>query len=79
MVWRALFGCLERVPLADYREFESANLTAIVAWRNFYAPNYAVVFGGVPRAGTSNDKGKDKKEERRSEEVVQLPPFNPTQ
>ena len=21
MVWRALFGCLEGVPLADYREF----------------------------------------------------------
>jgi hypothetical protein len=79
MVWRALFRCLEGAPLEDYGEFESANLTAIVAWRNFYAPDYAGVFGGVPRAGTSNDKGKDKKEERQSEEVVQPPPFNPTQ
>jgi hypothetical protein len=79
MVWRALFGCLEGTPLADYGEFEAANLTAIGAWRNFYAPDYADVFGGVPRAGTSNDKGKDKKEERQSEEVLQPPPFNPTQ
>jgi hypothetical protein len=70
MVWRALFGCLERAPLADYGEFESANLTAIVAWRNFYAPDYADVFGGVRRIGTSTEKGKDKKEERQSEEVV---------
>jgi hypothetical protein len=51
-------------------EFESANLTAIVAWRNFYAPDYADVFGGVRRIGTSTEKGKDKKEERQSEEVV---------
>jgi hypothetical protein len=29
MVWRALFGCLEGAPLADYGEFESANITAI--------------------------------------------------
>jgi hypothetical protein len=64
MVWRALFGCLEEAPLANYGELESANFTAIVAWRNFYAPDYADVFGGVPRVGTSNDKGKDKKEER---------------
>jgi hypothetical protein len=79
MVWRALFGCLEGAPLADYGEFEAANLTAIGVWRNFYAPDYADVFGGVPRVGTSNDKGKDKKEERQSEEVLQPPPFNPTQ
>jgi hypothetical protein len=70
---------LEGAPLADYGEFEAANLTAIGTWRNFYAPDYADVFGGVPRAGTSNDKGKDKKEERQSEEVLQPPPFNPMQ
>jgi hypothetical protein len=79
MVWRVLFGCLEGAPLADYGEFEATNFTAIGAWRNFYAPDYADVFGGVPRAETSNDKGKDKKEERQSEEVLQPPPFNPTQ
>jgi hypothetical protein len=31
MVWRALFGCLEGAPLADYGEFEGANFTAVVA------------------------------------------------
>jgi hypothetical protein len=30
MVWRALFGCLEGAPLADYGEFEAANFTAVV-------------------------------------------------
>jgi hypothetical protein len=79
MVWRALFGCLEGVLLADYGEFEAANFTTIVAWRNFYAPDYADVFGGIPRAGTSTDKGKEKKEEKQFEEVVQPPPLNPTQ
>ena len=64
MVWRVLFGCLEEALLANYGEFEFANLTAIVAWRNFCTPDYADVFSGVPRAGISNDKGKDKKEER---------------
>jgi hypothetical protein len=76
MVWRALFGCLERAPLADYGEFEEANLIVIGTWRNFYVLDYADVFGRVPRAGTSNNKGKDKKEERQSEEVLQPPPFN---
>jgi hypothetical protein len=64
MVWRALLECLEGAPLENYGEFESANFTAIVAWRNFYTPDYADVFGGVPRIGTSTDKGKNKKEER---------------
>jgi hypothetical protein len=31
MVWRALFGCLEGAPLADYGEFEVENFTAVVA------------------------------------------------
>jgi hypothetical protein len=31
MVWRALFGCLEGAPLADYGELEAANFTAVVA------------------------------------------------
>jgi hypothetical protein len=31
MVWRALFGCVEGAPLADYGEFEAANFTAVVA------------------------------------------------
>jgi hypothetical protein len=46
MVWRALFGCLEGAPLADYGEFEAAHFTGIMAWRNYYAPDYADVFGG---------------------------------
>jgi hypothetical protein len=63
MVWKALFGCLEGAPLADYGEFEAANFTAVVAWRDFYAPNYADVFGGNPNAASTSGKGKDKKEE----------------
>jgi hypothetical protein len=35
MVWRALFGCLEGAPLADYGEFEAAHFTEIMAWRTF--------------------------------------------
>jgi hypothetical protein len=63
MVWKALFGCLEGAPLADYGEFEVANFIAVVAWRDFYAPNYADVFGGNPNAASTSGKGKDKKEE----------------
>jgi hypothetical protein len=66
MVWRALFGCLEGAPLADYGEFEATNFTAVVAWRDFYAPNYADVFGGNPKAASTSGKGKDKKEEETS-------------
>ena len=29
MVWRALFGCLEGVPLVDYGEFEVAHYIEI--------------------------------------------------
>jgi hypothetical protein len=79
MVWRALFGCLEGAPLADYGEFEAANFTAVVAWRDFYAPNYADVFGGNPKAVSTLGKGKDKEEETdKSEAEGQPPPFNPT-
>jgi hypothetical protein len=80
MVWRALFGCLEGAPLADYGEFEAANFTAIVVWRDFYAPNYADVFGGNPTAASTSGKGKDKKEEETDKFVAegQPPPFNPT-
>jgi hypothetical protein len=87
MVWRALFGCLEGASLADYGEFEAAHFTEIVAWRNYYAPDYADVFGGAPRVvdPSSTRKGKKKKEEGKSEEeeqkpgdVVNPPPFNPT-
>jgi hypothetical protein len=80
MVWRALFGCLEGAPLADYGEFEAANFTAVVAWRDFYAPNYADVFGGNPTAASTSGKGKDKKEEETNRSVAegQPPPFNPT-
>jgi hypothetical protein len=49
MVWRSLFGCLEGAPLADYGEFEATHFTEIMAWRNYYAPDYADVFGGAPR------------------------------
>jgi hypothetical protein len=80
MVWRALFGCLEGAPLASYGEFEAANFTAVVAWRDFYAPNYADVFGGNPTSASTSGKGKDKKEEEtdRSATEGQPPPFNPT-
>jgi hypothetical protein len=69
MVWRALFGCLEGAPLADYGEFEAANFTAIVVWRDFYAPNYANVFGRNPKATSTSGKGKDKKEEETDKTV----------
>jgi hypothetical protein len=80
MVWRALFGCLEGAPLADYGEFEAANFTAVVAWRDFYAPNYADVFGGNPMAASISGRGKNKKEEETDRSVAesQPPPFNPT-
>jgi hypothetical protein len=80
MVWRALFGCPEGAPLVDYEEFEVANFTAVVAWRDFYAPNYDDVFGGNPKAASTLGKGKDKKEEEidKSEVEGQPPPFNPT-
>jgi hypothetical protein len=80
MVWRALFGCMEGAPLADYGEFEVANFTTVVAWRDFYAPNYANVFGGNPTSASTSGKGKDKKEEETDKSIVegQPPPFNPT-
>jgi hypothetical protein len=80
MVWRALFGCLEGAPLADYGEFEAANFTAVVAWRDFYASNYADVFSGNPTSASTSGKGKDKKEEETDRSVAegQPPPFNPT-
>jgi hypothetical protein len=80
MVWRALFGCLEGAPLADYGEFEATNFTAVVAWREFYAPNYVDVFGGNPKATFTSGKGKDKKEEEtdKSEAKGQPSPFNLT-
>jgi hypothetical protein len=80
MVWKALFGCLEGAPLADYGEFEAANFTAVIAWRDFYAPNYADVFGGNPTSASTSGKGKDKKEEETDRSVAegQPPPFNPT-
>jgi hypothetical protein len=87
MVWRALFGCLEGAPLADYGEFEAAHFTEIMAWRNYYVPDYADVFGGAPRvvdlSSTSRGKekkeqGKTKEEEQKPGDVVNLPPFNPT-
>jgi hypothetical protein len=58
-----------------------------MAWRNYYAPNYADVFGGAPKVvdQSSTSRGKEKKEEGKSEEeeqkpgdVVNPPPFNPT-
>ena len=80
MVWRALFGYLEGAPLVDYRKFEAANFTAVVAWRDFYIPNYINVFGRNPKATSTSGKGKDKKgeETNKSEAKSQPPPFNPT-
>jgi hypothetical protein len=80
MVWRALFGCLEGAPLVDYGEFETTNFTAVVAWRDFYAPNYADVFCRNPKATSTSGKGKDKKEEEtdKSEVEGQPPPLNLT-
>ena len=67
MVWRALFSCLEGVPWVDYGEFEAAHFIEIVAWRKYYAPDSADVFGGASRVvgPSSKNKGKEKKEERR--------------
>jgi hypothetical protein len=75
-----LFECLEGAPLADYGEFEAANFTAVVAWRDFYTPTYIDVFGGNPNAASTLGKGKDKKEEEidKSEAEGQPLPFNPT-
>jgi hypothetical protein len=88
LVWRALFSCLKGAPLADYEEFEAAHFTKIVAWRNYYAPDYADVFGGAPKVGpfsTKKGKKKEKKQEGKLDEkeqkpgdVVNPPPFNPT-
>jgi hypothetical protein len=71
---------MEGAPLADYGEFEAANFNAVVAWRDFYAPNYADVFGGNPKAASILGKGKNKKEEETDKSVAegQPPPFNPT-
>jgi hypothetical protein len=87
MVWRALFCCLQGASLVDYGEFEAAYFTEIVAWRNYYALDYADVFGGAPRvvdlSNTSKDKekneeGKSEEEEQKLGDVVNPPPFNPT-
>jgi len=85
MVWRALFGCLEGAPLADYGEFENSHAVEILAWREFYAPDYADVFGGALRVPMPTFKGKTEEgsssvdERGQPEEVVTTaPPFNPT-
>jgi hypothetical protein len=58
-----------------------------MAWRNYYVPDYANVFGRAPRVldPSSTSKGKEKKEEGKSKDeeqkprdVVNPPPFNPT-
>jgi hypothetical protein len=57
---------LEGAPLADYGEFEAVHFTEIVAWMNYYAPDYADVFGGAPMvvpSNTNKGKEKEKKEE----------------
>ena len=77
MVRKALFDCLVGVPLADYKEFEAVHFTEIVAWRNYYVPNYADVFGRASRVvdpfSTNKGKEKEKKEEGKSEEEEQKP------
>jgi hypothetical protein len=52
--------------LADYREFEAAHFTEIMAWRNYYVPDYANVFGGAPRVvgPSSTSKANLKKKSR---------------
>jgi hypothetical protein len=75
MVWRALFRCLEGTPLVDYGEFEAAHFTEILAWRNYYTPDYTDVFGGASRVvdQSSISRDKEKKEEGKSEEAEQKP------
>ena len=74
-----LFGCLEETLLTNYGEFEVANFTVVVVWKDFYAPNYADVFGGNPKAVSISGKDKDKEEETDKFEIEgQPPPFNPT-
>jgi hypothetical protein len=66
--------------LADYGEFEATNFTVVVAWRDFYIPNYADVFGGNPKAASTSGKDKDKKEEETDKFVAESQPplFNRT-
>jgi hypothetical protein len=86
MVWRALFGCLERGPLSNYEEFEATHLMEIIAWKDFYAPTYTDVFGRIPKVVPPSGKDKEKKEEgsgksededQKSGKMVNPPPFNP--
>jgi hypothetical protein len=69
-----------RGPIGRLWRIEASNFTAVVAWRDFYAPNYADVFGRNPKAASTLGKGKDKKEEEidKSEAEGQPPPFNLT-
>jgi hypothetical protein len=52
---------LEGAPLIDYGDFEATHFIEIIAWRDFYALNYADVFGGVPKVVALSNKGKDNK------------------
>ena len=71
--------------MADYGEFEDTHLAEIRAWREYYAPNYADVFGGALRIPSPNFKGKMEESMSSTEDGSQLgemvanpPPFNPT-
>ena len=89
MVWRALFGCLEGAPLSDYGDFEIAHATEILAWRDYYAPDYADVWGGGPHVVQPASKGKQEEGSTSTEGreaiatsstllVASPPPFNLT-
>ena len=71
---------MEGAPLADYGEFEAANFSAVLAWKDFYTLNYADVFGGNSRATSTSGKDKKKKKEETdmSKSEGQPLPFNPT-
>jgi hypothetical protein len=80
VVWRVLYWWITG-------SFEATHFTEIMAWRNYYAPDYADVFGRASKVvgpyNTSKGKKKKKKEEGKSEkeeqkagDVVNQPPFN---
>ena len=72
--------------MVDYKEFEAAHFTKIVAWRNYYALDYTNVFGRAPKVSPSNiskgkekdkkEEGKSDKEEQKPRDVMNPPPFN---
>lgn len=76
---------MEGTPLANYGGFEGTYLAEILAWRDYYAPDYTNFFGGGPKTPSSLFKEKMEEGSSSTEDTGQLvkvvadPPwFNPT-